>query len=186
MPILQKIKRKIRRATTKLTFRPKIITNTNTQKRQLQWKGKIRGKRMLVKTSRTLEEHLAEKKRRLAVIKNLDKLQGDSYQLKVSKRYPVPNPKKLEQEYNLPTMFEMLNISQLWEIYSPLNLKIKKLLKKSHLPPRELHNKCANAYSELSMKIHSNHETRRTDIYSANVLVDIGEKGKIVFTLIDF
>ena len=186
MPILQKIKRFTRRGLTKLSFRPKIIVNQNTEKKQLQWRGKIRGKQIMVKKSRTPEEHLLEKARRIALIKNLDKLQSNSYELRVAKRYPTPNQKRVEQYLSLPTMSEIFDINILFDSYPLFAVKIRKLAKKANLTPLELYQKCGNAYSDLSMKIHANKETRKTDSYSPNVLVDINEKGKVIFTLIDF
>ncbi|MFA5125638.1 MAG: hypothetical protein WC462_01385 [archaeon] len=146
---------------------------------------KNKGKTNNSKKSRTPEEHLLEKARRRTLIKNLDKLQSNSYELRVAKRYPALNQKRVEQYLSLPTMSEILDINVLFDSY-PLNAKIRRIAKKSNLTPLNLYQKCGNAYSELAIKIHSNKETKNTDIYSPNVMVDINEKGKIIFTLIDF
>ncbi|MEK6958451.1 MAG: hypothetical protein AABW59_00220 [archaeon] len=179
MPLIQKAKKAIRKASIRASFRPWILKNANTNVKQLLWRGKIGGKEIVVKGSRTPKEHTNEQRRRLLAIKNLEILQGKKYELRISKRYPAPHGKRLELYYDLPTRDEVLDI-----YIQRVSPKVAKLLKKTGLSPHELHEKCEEAFKELYDKQHK--LDLFIDTYAGNVLVDVNTRGKIVFTLIDF
>ncbi len=173
------IKRVFRRIKTRLSFYPQLIRNSNSGERQLVWRGRLRGKKVIVKDSRNIEEHYAEKQRRRELIKHLKEAQGNSYELKVSKRYPAPNENRLELYYNLPTRSEVLQL-----YIHKIHPKVRSVMKKSGLAGIELYEKCEAADHEMRQRLRT--LDLEIDTYAGNILVDVNSKGKIIFTLIDF
>jgi len=180
MRFIQKAKRILQKTQTRNSFKKWQLINPNTGDKQLLWRGKIRGRKIVVKGSRTPKEHEDERTRRLLAIKNLDKLQGKKYELKISKRYPAPKGKRVEIYYDLPTRDEILDL-----YIQRLRPKVRMLSKRTGISPWELYEKCEEASNELFRK-QDQLGLRDIDTYSGNVIVDVNEKGKIVFTLIDF
>jgi hypothetical protein len=182
---------KIRKKLRNLSFRKWKITNENTGQRQSFWKGKIKGEKYIVKKPKGGAKD--QQKYREILKKNLAKIQGKTYELKLSRRM-YHGEKVIEKYYDLPTQAQIewlakkekktRSVRDFYQNYL-YTKQAKKLAKRNNLSPQELSNIVKLARTELNSRINNLPKIYSIDFAQGNQLIDM-EKGKIIFRMIDY